>query len=154
MDLPSEDYDSQVTGSVEKPPDESKRRQRSGQEAGYIEEILGLWDVKYPGSDGLILESHIERVEFRRDCTYTWRPTPAWASETGEFGIIKTEDGFLKLGIKDTHGRWRWGYLVLMKIGKVGSYFMNWTRTRGDAVLFADRIWRADRPRDYWGSIA
>ena len=119
------------------------------QELGLIEAALGEWDIKYPGPDEMIREDYVEKLELKRDGTYSWNSPPTWAPRTGEWGIIKTEDGFLKLCFKDTHGRWRWGYLVLMKIGKVGSYFMNWTRTRGDAVLFADRIWRADRPRGH-----
>lgn len=117
------------------------------QELGLIEAALGEWDIKYPGPDEMIREDYVEKLQLKRDGTYLWNPPPAWAPETGEFGIIKTEDGFLKLGFKDTHGRSRWGYLVLMKVGKVGPIFLNWQRTYGHAVIFADRIWRADRPQ-------
>ena len=117
------------------------------QELGLIEAALGEWDIKYPGPDEMIREDYVEKLELKRDGTYSWNPPPAWSPGTGEWGIIKTEDGFLKLGIKDTHGRWRWGFLVLMKVGKVGPIFLNWQRTYGRAVIFADRIWRADRPQ-------
>ena len=113
---------------------------------GLIEEALGQWEVKYPGLDHMIQEDHVENLELKRDGTYTWNPPPVWASRTGEWGVIKTDEGFLKLVFRDLHGRVRSGFLVLMKIGKTGSVFLNWTRTRGDAVLFADRIWRAERP--------
>ena len=117
------------------------------QELGLIEAALGEWEIKYPGPDEMIRDDYVEKLELKRDGTYSWNPPPAWASETGEWGVIKTEDSLLKLCFTDTHGRLRTGFLVLMKVGTGGSYFMNWTRTRGDAVLFADRIWRADRPR-------
>ena len=122
---------------------------RESQELGLIEEAVGEWDVKYPGQDEMILEDYVERLELKRDGTYSWTPPPAWAARTGEWGVIKTEDGFLKLCFTDTHGRPRWGYLVLMKIGKDGPFFLNWQRTYGDAVIFADRIFRADRPRSH-----
>ena len=117
------------------------------QELGLIEAALGEWDIKYPGPDKMIREDYVEKLELKRDGTYSWKPPPAWSPGTGEWGIIKTEDGFLKLCFKDTHGRWRWGFLVLMKVGKVGPIFLNWQRTYGHAVIFADRIWRADRRR-------
>ena len=117
------------------------------QELGLLEAALGEWDVKYPGPDEMIREDYVERLEFKRDGTYTWSPPPTWAPSSGVWGVIKTEDGFLKLCFKDTHGRSRWGYLVLMKIGKDGPFFLNWQRTYSHAVIWADRIWRADRPR-------
>ena len=120
---------------------------QAAQKFGLIEEAVGEWDVKYPGPDEMIREDYVERLELKRDGTYAWNPPPAWVSGTGEWGIIKTEEGFLKLCLKDTHGRWRWGFLVLMKVGKVGPIFLNWQRTYGHAVIFADRIWRADRPK-------
>ena len=130
-------------------PNPPARENVGSQQLGLIEEALGHWDVKYPGPDEMIREDYTERLELKRNGTYAWDPPPAWAPRTGEWGVIKTEDGFLKLIFSDTHGRPRWGYLVLMKIGKDGCYFMNWTRTRGDAVIFADRIWRADRPEKH-----
>ena len=118
------------------------------QELGLIEEALGHWDVKYPGPDEMIREDYVEKLELKRDGTYSWDPPPGWAPKNGDWGVIKTEDGLLKLVFRDTHGRIRSGFLVLMKIGKDGPFFLNWQRTYGDAVIFADRIFRADRPRN------
>ena len=115
------------------------------QKTWIIEEALGNWEVKYPGPDGMIREDYTEKLELKRDGTYSWNPSPVWAPAVGEWGVVKTEDRLLKLCFKDMDERWRWGYLVLIKLGRSGTYFMNWTRTRGDAVIFADRIFRADR---------
>lgn len=115
------------------------------QEIGLIEAAIAEWEIKYPGADGMIQENYVERLELKRDGTFTWNPPPLWALERGEWGVIKTQDGLLKLGFTDRDSRWRWNYLVLMKIGKSGEYFLNWQRTRGDAVYFGDRILRADR---------
>jgi len=123
------------------------REQVESPKVGLIEEALGLWDVKYPGSDEMIREDYVERLELKRDGTYSWEPPPAWAPRTGEWYVVKTNDGLLKLCLLDTHGRLRWGYLVFMAVATNGPYYMNWTRRCGDAVIFADRIWRADRPR-------
>ena len=117
----------------------------ASKEVGLIEAALGDWDIKYPGPDEMIREDYVEKLQLKRDGTYLWNPPPLWALGRGEWVVIKTQDGLLKLGFTDRHGRWRWGYLVLMKLGKSETYFMNWTRTRGDAVIFADRIFRADR---------
>lgn len=122
------------------------RLQGEGQEVGFIEAALGEWHVKYPGPDAMIQEDYVEKLELRRDGTYSWNPPPAWAPKTGVWGVIKTEEGFLKLCFKDTRGRSRWGFLVLMRVGKEGPLYLNWQRTYGHAVIFADRIWRADRP--------
>ena len=149
MKLPSEESDSQVPSSLDTPPDVSARLQCDGQEVGYIEAALGEWHVKYPGHDEMIVEDYVEKLELKRDGTYSWNPSPAWAPSSGVWGVIKTADGLLKLCFRDTRGRSRWGYLVLMRIGTGESYYMNWTRTRGDVIIWADRIWRADRPNSY-----
>ena len=146
MEFPREESDSQVPSSVDTPPDAPARLQCDGQQVGYIEGALGEWVVKYPGPDEMIQEDYVERLELKRDGTYTWNPPPAWAPSSGVWGVIKTEDGFLKLCFRDTRGRSRWGYLVLMRIGTDGPIYLNWQRTYGHAVIWADRIWRADRP--------
>ena len=123
------------------------REQVESLEVGLIEEILGLWDVKYPGPDYMIREDYVERLELKRDGTYCWNPPPVWAPRRGGWRVLKTHEGLLALCLLDIHNRLRWGYLVVMAVGANGPYYLNWTRTRGDAVIFADRIWRADRPR-------
>ena len=147
MKLPSEESDSQVPSSLDTPPDVSARLQCDGQEVGYIEAALGEWHVKYPGHDEMIVEDYVEKLELKRDGTYSWNPPPAWAPSSGVWGVIKTEDGFLKLCFQDTRGRSRSGFLVLMKVGTDGPIYLNWQRTYGHAVIWADRIWRADRPK-------
>ncbi len=133
-------------GNAPTPSKEPIQTRFLGQEARYIEEILGEWNVKYPGVDGMIQEDRIENLQLRRDCTFSWNPPPVWAPSAGVWGVIKVPGG-LKLCFKDKHGRTRCGYLVLIPVKANGPYFMNWTRRRGDAVIFTDRIWRADRPR-------
>jgi hypothetical protein len=123
------------------------RLQYDGQEVGFIEGALGKWNVKYPGHDEMILEDYVERLELKRDGTYTWDPTPVWAPGSGVWGVVRTEEGFLKLCFKDTRGRTRSGFLVLMKVGTDGPIFLNWQRNYGHAVIFSDRIWRGDRPK-------
>lgn len=147
MKFPNEGRDSQVPSSVHGAPDVTTRLRCDGQELGYIEAALGEWDVKYPGHDDMIVDDYVERLELNRDGTYTWNPPPAWVPRIGVWGIVKTADGWLKLCFKDTRGRIRWGYLVLMKVGKDESSYMNWTRTRGDVIIWTDRMWRADRPK-------
>lgn len=119
----------------------------AAQELGYLEEVLGVWDVKYPGRDGMINEAYVERLELRCDGTYSWNPAPPWAPRTGKWGILKTQDRELRLCFEEKQGRLRCNYLVLMQLEKGGPFFLNWQRTRGDAVIFADRIFRADRPK-------
>ena len=148
MELPGKNFDSQVPCSGENQPDELERTQSDGQEVGLVEEALGDWDIKYPGSDGMIREDYIERLELRRDYTYTWSPPPAWAPSSGVWGVIKTKGG-LKLFFKDNYGRSRFGFLVFMSVEEKGPWYMSWTRTRGDIVICSDRIWRADRPRSH-----
>lgn len=122
----------------------------TAEELGYIEEVLGLWEVKYPGPDGMINEDHVERLELRRDGTYVWNPPPAWARRTGKWGIVKARDGELRLCFEEkTTTRLRCNYLVLMQLERGAPFFLNWQRTRGDVVAFADRIFRADRPKNW-----
>lgn len=121
----------------------------AAQELGYLEEVLGAWDIKYPGPDGMITEAYVERLELRRDGTYSWNPAPAWAPKTGKWGVVRTQDGKLRLCFEEKQGRLRCNYLVLMQIEKGGPFFLNWQRTRADAVVFTDRVFRADRPKDW-----
>lgn len=114
-----------------------------------VEEILGLWDVKYPGPDGMIIDSYSERLELKRDGTYIWNPSPSWAPKNGVWGVRKTPDGSLVLCFEENNAfTLRCNYLVIISLPfKEGiSIFLNWQRTHGDAVVFDDRIFRADRP--------
>lgn len=97
----------------------------------------------------MITGDHVERLELRRDGTYSWDPAPAWAHTTGKWGVMKTQDGGLRLCFEEKQGRFRCNYLVLMSLEKGRPVFLNWQRTRGDAVIFADRIFRANRPKNW-----
>ena len=108
--------------------------------------LHGAWEVKYPGPDAMIQDNYIEKLELKRDGTFTWIPTPAWAPKIGIWFVEITQDSTLRLGFEDKWGGFRSNYLVLMQMGKGGPFFLHWTRTRGDVVIFTDRIFRADRP--------
>ena len=119
-------------------------------ELGYIEEMFGSWNVKYPGPDGMIEQGYVERLDLRRDGTYYRDPLPAWASKTGRWGVVRTPDGTLRLCFEEKQGGLRCNYLVLIQVEKGGPFFLNWQRTHGKAVIFKDRIFFADRPKDWF----
>jgi len=119
-------------------------------ELGYIEEMFGSWNVKYPGPDGMIEQGYVERLELRRDGAYSWDPPPAWASKTGRWGVVRTPEGTRRLCFEEKQGGLRCNYLVLIQVEKGGPFFFNWQRTHGKAVIFKDRIFFADRPKDWF----
>lgn len=116
--------------------------------------LMGAWEVKYPGPDDMIQDDYSERLELKGDGTFSWNPAPAWAPKTGTWLVEQTHDNVLRLGFEDKWGHVRWNYLVLIQMKKGGPLFLNWQSTRGDVVIFADRIFRADRPnrRERWHS--
>lgn len=110
------------------------------------EVILGEWDVKYPGADGMIVEGHAQRLVLAGDGTFTWNPAPKWAKHSGMWGLAKSPDDELLLCFEDTEGELVCAFLVPFQFEGGGPIFLNWQQTRTDAVVFADRIFRADRP--------
>lgn len=115
---------------------------------GYIDEAMGLWEVKYPGFDGMIRDDHVEWLELKGDGTYVWNPPPVWAPRIGKWGVTRTQEGHLKLCFEEKTKSLRCNFLVLTQFEKGGPFSLNWQRTCGDAVVFADRIFRADRPKN------
>ncbi len=111
---------------------------------GYVDEMLGSWHVKYPGQDGMIDSSYHETLDLRADGTYRWSPVPRWARPSGHWGVVRTDDGYLRLCFEGIEGERRCNFLVLATLPGVLTT-LNWQRSRGDAVVFADRIFRADR---------
>jgi len=116
------------------------------QELGYLDSLLGVWDVKYPGPDHLIRPDYSERLELKRDGTFSWRPAPSWTSPTGTWGVRRMLNGWLELCFQKKLGGNRCHYLVLIDYKPVGPLYWNWQRTQGEAVVFPDRVLRADRP--------
>jgi hypothetical protein len=113
---------------------------------GYVETVLGVWHVKYPGNDGMIVSDYHEMLDFRPDGTYRWSPAPKWVKTSGRWGVVRTDEGYLRLCFEGITGARRCNFLVIFTLPGV-STSLNWQRSRGDAVVFADRIFRADRPK-------
>ncbi|MGQ0665580.1 MAG: hypothetical protein ACT4O4_00960 [Nitrospiraceae bacterium] len=61
-------------------------------EPSYSEDILGLWDVKYTGEDGMIRQDNVERLVMMQEGTFTWTPTPGWARSKGHWRVTKIPD--------------------------------------------------------------
>jgi hypothetical protein len=116
------------------------------QQLGYLPEMLGEWDIMYPGPDTMIRRDYRERLELRADGTYVWSPAPVWAVPTGRWGVFRSQDGVLRLCFETKAGDLRCQVLVLIDIPGSGWTF-HWQRTRGDAVVFADRIFMASRSK-------
>jgi hypothetical protein len=130
-------------------------------ELGYTADILGSWDVKYPGPDGMIREDHVEHLVLMRGGTYKWTPTPDWARSEGRWGITRATDlnDALILCLEQKAGPMRCHFLVLTFSRDTLEYW-NWhckvvNLVHADgrkefaptAVLFSERILRADRPK-------
>src|SRR2546425_1111508 len=103
--------------------------QESERELIYIEDILGPWDVKYPGLDGMIREDHVERLVLMRDGTYKWTPTPDWARSEGEWGITRTTElnDALILCLEQKAGPMRCHFLVVIRtLSRDAIAYWNW----------------------------
>jgi hypothetical protein len=116
----------------------------NAEDLGYVEELLGLWEVQYPGADGMLVEDYAERLELKVDGTFSWEPTPLWAKPDGRWGIsINGDTGEMRLCIEErSKDRYRvhWLVLVTLPVGAHSALIWHWQRTRADAVVFADRI--------------
>jgi hypothetical protein len=110
----------------------------------YFEELLGSWEIRYPGDDGMINESYAERLDLRSDGTYSWSPTPLWARPgSGRWGVAgdpATRE--LKLYFEGRRGALRGQWLVYMTLraGERTERLIHWQRTQYGAVVFSDRI--------------
>jgi hypothetical protein len=116
------------------------------EELGLPEIMFGPWDVRYPDSDGMIVDEHIQRLVLSHDGTYTWSPCPEWARNGARWGVTRTPEDGLELWFETRDGTFVGNFLVPLMLDPEGPLYLNWQRTRADAVVFKDRIFRADRP--------
>src|ERR1035441_427420 len=88
------------------------------EELGYIEELLGHWEIRYPGPDGMIVADYIESLELRIDGTFSWHPTPLWAKQNGRWGVtVDEESGQIRLYFEERNGgTYRGNWLVLAAV--------------------------------------
>jgi hypothetical protein len=114
------------------------------EELGYIEELLGHWEIQYPGPDGMIVEDYVETLELRIDGTFAWDPTPLWAKQEGRWGItVGDETGQIRLYFEERNGgtyRGNWLVLAALPLGGHTVVMLHWQRTWADAVIFNDRV--------------
>lgn len=128
----------------------------------YFPVMIGPWDIFYGGEDGMLRNDFHETLELRGDGTFRWEPLPIWAKPDGQWGLLKdarwvrmkgenqpVNVGGEALCFEKSDGSFRCNYLVLVDLNRDGHWHMNWTRTRGDAVIFVDRLWSAFRPKDW-----
>jgi hypothetical protein len=112
------------------------------EDLGYADELLGYWEIRYPGTDGLINESDVESLELRLDGT--WNPTPLWAKPEGRWGItVREGTGQVRLYFEERPGgavRGHWLVLNTLRFGENEERMIHWQRTRYGAAVFADRI--------------
>ena len=111
-------------------------------ELGYIDALLGHWDVRYPGADGMIVDGYVEALELKIDGTFSWNPTPLWAKPGGRWGIEFVGAEQMKLYIEERRGGYRANWLVF---GAMPEPMWCWQRTRTDGVVFDDRVLMARR---------
>ena len=111
---------------------------------GYVDELLGLWEVRYPGADGMIVEDHVERLELRIGGTFAWDPTPLWAKQGGRWGItVDDKSRHIRLYFQERNGgtyRGNWLVLATLPLGGHSVVMLHWQRTFADAVVFDDRV--------------
>ena len=112
------------------------------EELGYVEALLGHWEVQYPGADGMIIEDYVERLELRIDGTFSWDPTPLWAKPEGRWGItVGPDTQRMRLYFQERNGGgYRGNWLVALRFGVQTELMLHWQRTRADAVVFDDRV--------------
>jgi len=77
----------------------------NAEELGYAEELLGQWEIWYPGPDGMINEGYVESPELRIDGRFSWNPTPLWAKPEGRWGItVKVGTRQMRLYFEERNG--------------------------------------------------
>lgn len=113
-------------------------------ELGYIEELLGHWEIRYPGPDGMIVADYIESLELRIDGTFSWNPTPLWAKQNGRWGVtVDEESGQIRLYFEERNGgtyRGNWLVLAALPLGGRTVVTLHWQRTCADGVVFDERV--------------
>ena len=104
-------------------------------ELGYIEELLGHWEIRYPGPDGMIVADYIESLELRIDGTFSWNPTPLWAKQNGRWGVtVDEESGQIRLYFEERNGgtyRGNWLVLAAVPLGGHSVVMLHWHSARG-----------------------
>lgn len=110
----------------------------------YLDELLGVWEIGYPGPDGVVdVSSYAQRLELRVDGTYSWTPSPLWARLAGRWGVIAdSTTGEFKLYFETRRGGFRGEWLVIsiFRDSTPEVRLMHWQRTVIQTVVFADRI--------------
>ena len=106
--------------------------------------LVGVWEIRYPGTDGLINDSYVELLELRGDGTFAWNPPPLWVKPDGRWGVTGTEGtSELKLHFEERRGktfRGNWLVLTNLRVGEREERAIHWQRTQSGAVVFDDRI--------------
>jgi hypothetical protein len=116
-------------------------------DALYIDEMLGHWEVKYPGADGVIVESYVEALQLKIDGTFSWTPTPIWAQPGGRWRLAFVGAEWMRLEIEQRRGGYRSNWLVVIAALPTQELILNWQRPCADAVVFTDRVLVARRDR-------
>ncbi len=111
----------------------------------YHDELLGNWEICYPGPDGKLHLGYVESLELRADGHFSWNPTPLWVKPEGRWGVATDADtGSWKLYFEERRGvSFRGANLVITNfvVGGTQELRMHWQRTCSGAVVFEDRIW-------------
>lgn len=127
---------------------------------GYVQQLLGEWDIVYP-DDGAIADGATrERLVVRGDGTYTWHPAPEWAKPVGRWAVrIEPDlDDAMVLGFESKIGAPRCHVLILVRMPATPLYWV-WQRTLAvivhpdgreeidrNTVLFSERVLLARQP--------
>ena len=114
------------------------------EDLGYVEALLGHWEVRYPGADGMLVEDYAERLELKVDGTFSWEPTPLWAKPEGRWGItFEQKSERMRLHFEERNGggyRGNWLVVATLRLGAHTELMFHWQRTRADGVVFDDRL--------------
>lgn len=112
-------------------------------------ELVGPWEVRYPGPDLMIRQDCVEQLELREDGSYSWMPHPLWSRGLGRWGLLLVSPGIYQLCLENRNRALNKNFLVAIDFEGNGSLVLNWQRTSCDAVVFADRIFQACRPANW-----
>jgi hypothetical protein len=113
------------------------------------DELMGRWEIRYPGADGMIIKDYAELLELRPDGTFSWNPTPLWAKPEGRWGVTrKTGTQQIKLYFEERSGqrfRSQWVVFTTIRFGERELRAIHWQRKHYGAVVFDDRIFTGRR---------